>query len=628
MRRFRLLFGLGSLILLTPIALLVHRALDGAATERSMRHQAVAERLFDEMERALSAFVLREEKRPFDDYRFTQVRPDGPDALRHSPLAYGPEWPFVVGHFQIDPDGSVHTPHEPRRGELPAEAPDFQPSGDMRAAITDIRRAVAAASRPREGAVRQTSDEREQQPGSTQVFGETVKELRVVPGEGSARVREAAPSVYEALRALNIGAEQRAARPAGVPSARGLAQAEIDSAPAARKELRDDTAPSGGAGVPEPASPGPRAREMALDPTPLAGHILGPHRLLLYRTVVHDRHGYRQGLLVDVDRLGAWLREQALGATGLARSARVDFGPPPVPAHGGDSGFTYVHRFAEPFDDLRAWLRLRPLPGVGDTTPVSALAALLIVATFLGLAALYRMVSVVLRYAEQRSNFVAAVTHELKTPLTAIRMYAEMLRDGIVPSPEKRDEYYRHITAESERLTRLVNNVLEFARLEKRARPVALESRPLAPLLEDVATMVRPHVEGAGFALTLDVAADLPPVAYDRDALTQILFNLVDNAVKYGANGATREILLRAWRDGTQVRVAVSDRGPGVASAHLRRIFQPFYRADTELTRRSKGTGLGLALVRGLAERMGARVVGRNLVRGGFEVEIAFHCAE
>jgi len=79
----------------------------------------------------------------------------------------------------------------------------------------------------------------------------------------------------------------------------------------------------------------------------------------------------------------------------------------------------------------------------------------------------------VLRYAEQRSNFVAAVTHELKTPLTAIRMYGEMLRDGIVPTATKRDEYYRHITAESERLTRLVNNVLELGRLEKRAHPVA-----------------------------------------------------------------------------------------------------------------------------------------------------------
>lgn len=628
MRRFRILFGLGSLILLTPIALLVHRALDSAATERSMRHQAVAERLFDEMERVLSTFVLREEERPFEEYRFTEEHPDRPGAPGHSPLAYAPEWPFVVAHFQIDPDGTVHTPHEPRPGESPADAQDFRPSGSMRTAIDEVRRAVATDWSPKDTALEPAGVQREQQPGSTQALREIVAERVPASHEASSTASAAAPSVYDALRALNTGAEQRAARPAGAPSARSFARAEVDSGPAVGEPVRNEGASVGGVVLSEPASPGPRAKVIDLDRAPLVGRRLGPHRLLLYRTVVHDQRGYRQGLLVDVDRLAAWLREQALGATGLARSARVDFGPPPVPAPGGDSGFTYVHRFAEPFDELRAWLSLRPLPGVGDTTSVSALAALLIVATFLGLTALYRMVTVVLRYAEQRSNFVAAVTHELKTPLTAIRMYAEMLRDGIVPSPEKRDEYYRHITAESERLTRLVNNVLEFARLEKRARPLALESRALTPLLEDVATMVRPHVEGAGFALTLDVAADLPLVPYDRDALTQILFNLVDNAVKYGANGATREILLRAWRDGTQVRVAVSDRGPGVASAHLRRIFQPFYRADSELTRRSKGTGLGLALVRGLAERMGARVVGRNLVHGGFEVEIAFHCAE
>jgi signal transduction histidine kinase len=237
------------------------------------------------------------------------------------------------------------------------------------------------------------------------------------------------------------------------------------------------------------------------------------------------------------------------------------------------------------------------------------------------------MVSVVIGFAERRSNFVAAVSHELKTPLTAIRMYGEMLRDGMVSSEAKRAEYYRHITVESERLSRLINNVLEFSRLEQGRREVALVSGPLTPVVCEVAELLRPHVEGQGFELRLEVAAELPAVRFERDALMQVLWNLVDNAVKYARDASPRCILLRGWHDGGGVYVAVRDHGPGVPPRHLGKIFEPFYRGERELTRRSKGSGLGLALVRGLVERMGARVTGRNLPDGGFEVEITFRPA-
>jgi signal transduction histidine kinase len=203
-------------------------------------------------------------------------------------------------------------------------------------------------------------------------------------------------------------------------------------------------------------------------------------------------------------------------------------------------------------------------------------------------------------------------------------MYGEMLRDGMVPSEAKRDEYHRHITAESERLSRLVDNVLELSRLEKGTRRARLERGDVGAVCRDVAALVEPHVEGAGLALRLDLEENLPAVRFDRDALKQVLFNLVDNAVKY-ANGANaKEIVLRCRRAGGGLQLTVCDRGPGVPARHLRRIFEPFYRGESELTRRSKGTGIGLALVRGLAHEMGARVSGRNLSEGGFEIELAF----
>jgi signal transduction histidine kinase len=201
-------------------------------------------------------------------------------------------------------------------------------------------------------------------------------------------------------------------------------------------------------------------------------------------------------------------------------------------------------------------------------------------------------------------------------------MYGEMLRDGIVGSEAKRDEYYRHITAESERLSRLINNVLEFSKLEKGSRSMSLVVGQVGPVIDEAVTLLRPHLEQAGLALRLEVEPALPPVRFERDALLQVLFNLVDNAVKYATGSARPEIVLRAARDGDRVVVAVRDHGPGVPAAHLGKIFEPFYRGERELTRRSKGTGLGLALVRGLADGMGATVLGCNAQDGGFEVAI------
>jgi signal transduction histidine kinase len=206
-------------------------------------------------------------------------------------------------------------------------------------------------------------------------------------------------------------------------------------------------------------------------------------------------------------------------------------------------------------------------------------------------------------------------------------MYGEMLRDGMVPSDAKRNEYYRHITVESERLSRLINNVLEFSRLEKGTREMALVTGSVAPVVGDVAELLRPHVHAQGFELRVAVDGDLPPVRFERDALMQVLWNLVDNAVKYARDASTKAIDLRCWHDAHGVHVSVRDHGPGVPVRHLGKIFEPFYRGESELTRRSKGTGLGLALVRGLVERMGARVSGGNAAGGGFEVEIAFRPA-
>ncbi len=207
------------------------------------------------------------------------------------------------------------------------------------------------------------------------------------------------------------------------------------------------------------------------------------------------------------------------------------------------------------------------------------------------------------RDALQKTGFVSSVSHELKTPLTSIRLYAELLRDGRVADAPKQSKYLNVIVTESERLTRLVNNVLDFSRMEQGRRRYAIESADLARIVREVAEAQRDRLGEAGLTLVMtgcDAPVSLP---VDRDAVEQVLVNLLDNAAKYAAGGGEVAVALRAAPDGAEI--TVEDRGPGIAPPHRKRLFEAFYRADCELTSRRTGCGLGLSIARRLMRGMG-----------------------
>ena len=596
-RRLPLMLALLAVALLVPTGLLVHRALRGAGAEQEARHRAVAERLFDEMERVLSDLVAREEARPVESWRATSD-------LRLKQL---PEEPFVLGYFQVEPDGRVTAPLPARRD----------------AALGAVTSWFASRGREVGDAEAKRTRSLEQAPGTTVSLEKSETEaLRARGYAEKEQARDASPSsAYDALQALNRGAEDRSSRQRKMVALR----AEAD-APAALREATPPApvAPSAAAEAGRDAVAELRRDRTAVAVDPLVGRLADARHLLLYRSVFAGAEALRQGLVLDVEGLAAHLRDRALGANRLP-GALLSFSGEAGGAEttgAPDGARRYRHRFAEPFDAVTASVALAPLGGGSGAGVVYALAALLVLTGGVGLFAVHRMVTVAVGFAERRSNFVAAVSHELKTPLTAIRMYGEMLRDDLVPSDDKRREYYRTITAESERLSRLIDNVLEFSRLEKGTRSMRLTVGALGPVVEEVAELLRPHAERAGFTLRTEVEADLPPVRFERDALLQVLVNLVDNALKYAARATQREIAIECRRRGDGAVLRVRDRGPGVANRHLARIFEPFHRGEDELVRETQGTGLGLALVKSLVERMGGTVGAGNAPKGGFEVEI------
>jgi signal transduction histidine kinase len=223
-----------------------------------------------------------------------------------------------------------------------------------------------------------------------------------------------------------------------------------------------------------------------------------------------------------------------------------------------------------------------------------------------GLFLVYSNVRREVQLARLKSDFVANVSHELKTPLALIRLFAETLELGRVPSEGKAQEYYRVINKESQRLTQLINNVLDFSRIEAGRKEYRFERADVSAIVRDVLEAYQYPIEQQGFKLEVHVADDLPAVVVDKEALGQALVNLVNNAIKYSRDD--KFIRIEVLAAGDRVRIAVTDRGIGIAKAEQKKIFDKFYRAEDSLVHETKGSGLGLALVRHIMEAHGGEV--------------------
>lgn len=253
-------------------------------------------------------------------------------------------------------------------------------------------------------------------------------------------------------------------------------------------------------------------------------------------------------------------------------------------------------------------------------------AGMLAVSLSTGMVLLLRSVAADLRQAQRTENFVASVTHELRTPLASIKLHGEMLLDGWVGDPQKQREYYRRIVRETERLSTMVERVLEKARLSAgAARPHPGDLNRLIGALEQ--QLVDAGEEGLA-DLTFDLEADLPQVLLTPEAVTSILVNLIENARKYApydpSKPGSEPITVVTRRSDDGVRLSVLDRGPGIPAAERSRVFEAFYRLGNEATRTSRGTGLGLHLVRLQAESIGARVRVEERPGGGAAFRVDF----
>jgi two-component system phosphate regulon sensor histidine kinase PhoR len=237
----------------------------------------------------------------------------------------------------------------------------------------------------------------------------------------------------------------------------------------------------------------------------------------------------------------------------------------------------------------------------------------------------YRLIKREMELVALKSDFISNVSHELRTPLSLIRMFAETLEMKRVKTEKKKQEYYGIILHETERLTRLINNILNFSRMEANTRRYNFKLSNINEIIASVLTVYSYQFEKLKFSLDVSLDKELPDVSVDEEAIAEALHNLVDNAVKYSAEN--KYLRLASSRAGDMVLIEIEDHGIGIAAEHHSKIFEKFFRVSRGLVHTAKGSGLGLAIVQHIVQSHGGTITINSGIGKGSRFTIALPLA-
>ncbi len=668
--------------LAAPTGVLIYQSFSQLKWEAFHQHRLMAEELADRIRNRISLAVAQEEARGFADYSFLVVAGDpAANYVERSPLSAFPvsnTLPGVIGYFQVDSQGVLSTPLLPQSGTDAATfgigSRELQQRQALAGSIHQIlssNRLVRspAAADDAAGAIAALEDlpaesvapTRQAAPLDNAISSFSKREAEIPAQAGFDRLNKAAPAskiVKKQKSATTLGKvddlrlEKRYAQEAEEQKAveeDADRRRKDDAARAARRELSSiaeirqaEPMPQMAADEIAPPTTGIRVRTFESEIDPLEFSRLESGHFVLFRKVWRDEQRYIQGVLIDQQPFLRGMIESVFNETALAQVSDLiiafqgevvaDFGEQPTPAAGRSDelrgALLLQTQLNAPMGDLHLIFSLNRLPAGAEAPLITWVAVILTLVLIGGFVFMYRLGVGQIRLARQQQDFVSAVSHELKTPLTSIRMYGEMLREGWA-SEEKKREYYDYIHNESERLSRLINNVLQLARMTRNDLQIQSSPVSVAELIDMLRSKVASQVEQAGYTLTVDCPEDVASRAIDidKDYFTQIVINLVDNAVKFSAKSEKRAIDIgcRRLQDGA-IGFTIRDYGPGIAKDQMKKIFRLFYRSENELTRETVGTGIGLALVNQLTTAMNGKVDVVN-VDPGAEFRITFPSA-
>ena len=635
MKRLQLFILLFCLAISLPLAFVIRHTYQSLAQEERAQLRFFSEALFDEIEKEMAGLVQREEIRAVDEYHYTLAQDVG--EAGKSPLAELPKENFILGYLQNNPDGSFQTPLVADLGKVPPQ---------LRVVVSQLKetntifngKKFAIPSKsvlPEPGAVKKNeivTAKKEKAAFADRYLSKSQQQSpKNYLGQKSSRREEITVG-----QALNLSKEDQTilqSQPArrqriGTPAAGAYGDDRSGPAPAEESPAGTDFEREREDATPAISEKRPYAFQVEV--APFQSILITNSRFFIFRRIAINNQIFRQGFLLLVE---PFLRHLAVthfdsqpmaSFTGLELKTGGNNGPAETlrSGHWEATGDMVTRRtFPPPFDFISASVQSGPAPPSPARRTLNAALVVLGLFMLLGLAAIYQSARTVVDLSERRAQFVSSVTHELKTPLTNIRMYIEMLEQGIAATPEREQEYLQILGAESDRLSRLINNVLELARLEKKQHRFNLRQGRLDEIMTEIHTIMRHKLEQEGFELKIE-KFDIPPFVFDRDVLIQILINLIENSIKFGRTAPRRRITISAGLQDAAAHISVADTGPGIPRRALKKVFDDFYRVDDGLTRNAAGTGIGLALVKKFVTAMGGRVKATNNAGPGCTITI------
>ena len=629
MKRLRLLILIFCVALAIPLAYFVLRTYRSLEQEEVAELRYFAETLFEKMEEELGALVLKEEARAIDEYKHHYILGDqvtGFVGMSRSPLSRLPEKPYILGYFQNDPDGSFQTPLVESKENIPADRTMLVGQLKDVNEIFNLKRTSVPERVEIQPAETLVKEEREKAPSFADKYLSLSRsqKQKVHLGQEKKRVEQ-----ITADKAFNL-AQRDDKNILGEGRQQAMSETDEDMALDAIGGKATDLDKEKGFIMEEAQQAEPSSdlrpalpldtEKLQVEVDPMQSVFINDLQIFIFRRIVINNQVYRQGFVLMVEEFlnhlaGDYFANQPMARFTSLGLKVMDQGREVTAVKAGamakHPSFSLNRTFPRPFSFLRAMLTCDQIPRSAGRKTLNIMMIVLAAIILLGLFAIYQSARAVVALSERRSSFVSSVTHEVKTPLTNIRMYIEMLEQGIARDQEREQEYFRILGSESSRLSRLINNVLEFSKLEKKQRHLDLQEGTFEEVIQEVKDVMREKLRQEEFSLKVEMK-EIPPFKYDREVMVQVLINLIENSMKFGKGSSIREITLRAWPEGDWMKISVSDTGPGIPRHALKKVFDDFYRVDSSLTRTTRGTGIGLALVKKFVLAMKGSITATN----------------
>ena len=584
----RLIFVAIFIVIAIPVVVLLSHSYAQLQTSSLFGYKEHAFSVLQNVNKNITADLAIEDRRSYADYRFIRAVPVfGGEEITMSELAEFPlrsHYVGLVGHFQLDPSGNLSTPVLPDGVLESIPMVDKDKRVAIRNKISEILNVsgFSAISSATTNVQSSSSD-------AAQVADSTLKnDSRLID------------QIYK--QDLDIASSQRKKKSSKSrveqitktgDFAFGVESTKLDTTGLLVRLINTETT---------------RSMEAEID---FFQAIVDSNYIIFHRTVRRGLDVFIQGFIVDARAyLTNLVKNEIEKYKGVTKGTQQD---PLVLAfyHKGKSFVAFGERnnvttellsepLQAPLSDITfKMFTTQKAPG-GEFVIFIGLLMLAVLA--IGLISIYHVTQSRMKLAAKRQDFVSAITHELKTPLTAIKMYAELLQSSWVANEEKKQKYYGQIASEADRLSRLIQNVLNLSKLDGNRWNVQLRMDKPKRVLDDFISTYSKNVEKQGFELTVssDTDADNISLMIDRDAIMQILMNLVDNSLKFSKTADYKMINVELRIKDTDMYLAVRDYGPGIPPSEMKKVFQEFYRVENEMTRQTSGTGIGLSMVKKL----------------------------